>query len=74
MIWRTLVSPDSPRVESFVVRFVHDAAENAADVRAWHAVVVHVQSNEEKTFTEFADAVAFIARYVDVGDFVFKRE
>ncbi len=70
------MSPDSPRVESFVLRFVHDAADaqRAADARAWHAVVVHVQSNEEKPFTDFADAVAFIARYVPVGDFVFKRE
>jgi hypothetical protein len=68
------LSPDSPRVESFVLRFVQDAAEDAANSRAWHAVVVHVQSNEEKTFTDFADAVAFIARYVPVGDFVFKRE
>jgi hypothetical protein len=70
------MSPDSPRVESFVLRFVHDAADaqRAAHSRAWHAVVVHVQSNEEKTFTDFADAVAFIARYVPVGDFVFKQE
>ncbi len=69
------MSPDSPRVESFVLRFVHDAAnaERAADSRAWHVVVVHVQSNEEKTFTEFADAVAFVSRYVTVGDFVFKQ-
>lgn len=68
------MSPDSPRVESFVVRFVHDTSESDAPSRAWHAVVVHVQSNEEKPFTDFADAVAFIARYVPVGDFVFKRE
>ena len=56
------------------MRFVQDAVDDAANSRAWHAVVVHVQSNEEKTFTDFADAVAFIARYVPVGDFVFKRE
>ena len=70
------MAPDSPRVESFVLRFVQDAADvqRAADSRAWHAVVVHVQSNEEKTFTDFTDAVAFIARYVPVGDFVFQRE
>jgi len=86
-----LLSPDSPRVESFVLRFVQDAPESSApwhalgsensnfdETRAsrreratWHAVVVHVQSNEEKTFTDFADAVAFIARYVPLGEFVF---
>jgi len=60
---------DSPRVESFVLRFVNDAPENGV---SWHAVVVHVQTNEEKTFTDFADAVAFIARYVNVGEFVFQ--
>ncbi len=60
---------ESPRVESFVLRFVQDASEH--DVSSWHAVVLHVQSNEEKSFTDFADAVAFIARYVPLGDFVF---
>ena len=58
---------DSPSVESFVLRFVQDAPSNGADsARQWHAVVVHVQTNEEKTFTDFADAVAFIARYVPI--------
>ncbi len=66
---------DSPQVESFVLRFVQDAPNDGADsVRQWHAVVVHVQTNEEKTFTDFADAVAFIARYVQIGDFSFKSE
>ncbi len=61
----------SPRVESFVLRFVQDAQNERAN---WHAVVVHVQSNQEKNFTDFADAVAFIARYVPIGDFSFKAE
>ena len=66
---------DSPSVESFVLRFVQDAPSNGADsVRPWHAVVVHVQTNEEKTFTDFADAVAFISRYVHVGNFIFTTE
>ena len=85
---------DSPRVESFVLRFVQDApSEGASSLRAlasensssnetsvnrrehatWHAVVVHVQTNEEKNFTDFADAVAFIARYVPIGDFQFQK-
>ncbi len=62
-------SADSPRVESFVLRFVQDAPASA---RGWHAVIVHVQTNEEKTFSDFADAVAFIARYVPIGDFSFE--
>ncbi len=62
---------DSPHVESFVLRFVQDAPENGAS--QLHVVVVHVQSNEEKTFTDFADAVAFISRYVPLGDFAFNK-
>lgn len=61
----------NPRVESFVVRFVQDAPEPEPRASHWHAVVVHVQTNEEKIFSDFADAVAFIARYVPIGDFVF---
>ncbi len=66
------MSATSPRVESFVLRFVQDAPEH--DASNWHAVIVHVQTTEEKTFTDFADAVAFIARYVPIGDFSFKAE
>lgn len=61
---------ESPRVESFVLRFVQDTPNDCASM-SWHAVIVHVQSNEEKSFTDFADAVAFIARYVPIGDFSF---
>lgn len=66
---------DSPRVESFVLRFVQDAPSDGAPVRAnWHAVIVHVQTNEEKSFADFADAIAFISRYVPLGDFVLKSD
>ncbi len=77
----TVPSSETPRVESFVLRFVADASVDAADEAhnapdqasptRWHAVIVHVQSNEEKHFTNIADAVAFIARYVPVGDIAF---
>lgn len=63
------MSGESPRVESFVLRFVQDTPNEGAS--SWRAVILHVQSNEEKSFTRFADAVAFIARYVPLGDFVF---
>lgn len=84
------MASETPRVESFVLRFVQDAPDEGApphDLVAsppvhlstnpmrgartnWHAVVVHVQTNEEKNFTDFADAVAFMSRYVPLGDFV----
>ncbi len=63
---------DTPRVESFIVRFVEDLPDAAGqpEARAWHGVVIHVQTNEEKAFTQFADAIAFIARHVPVGNFI----
>lgn len=64
-----MLSPNHPRVESFVLRFAQDASGQEAP--HWHAVVLHVQSNEEKFFSDFAEAVAFIARYVPIGDFSF---
>jgi len=54
----------SPQVESFVLRFVRDVSD--PDASAWRGVVVHVQSNTASNFTDFADAVAFIARYVPI--------
>ncbi len=64
-------SSDTPRIESFVLRFVADApvSEASSGTRAWRVHVVHVQSNEEKSFANFAEAVAFLARYVPLGDF-----
>jgi hypothetical protein len=66
------LSADSPRVQSFVLRFVQDAPQDgAASAPAWRGVIVNVQSNTEVNFTEFADAVAFIARDVPLGEFSF---
>ncbi|MCL5950334.1 MAG: hypothetical protein M1132_01190 [Chloroflexi bacterium] len=65
------MSTETPRVESFVIRFVRDTPESQTPLtpRGWHGVVVHVQTNEEKSFVQFADAIAFIKRYVPVGEF-----
>jgi len=65
------MASETPRVESFVLRFVQDVPIEGAS--SWHAVVVHVQTNEEKNFTDFADAVAFISRYVPLGEFSLQR-
>jgi pimeloyl-ACP methyl ester carboxylesterase len=64
----------TPHVESFVLRFVQEAPAAAELARApgWHGVVRHVQTNQEEPFTQLTDAIAFIARYVSVGDFNFK--
>ncbi|MBI4787346.1 MAG: hypothetical protein HY782_09910 [Chloroflexi bacterium] len=70
------MAADFPRVESFVLRFVQDLPrdEQSDRARGWHGAIVHVQTNEEKSFARFADVIAFIARYVHIGDFVLKDE
>jgi hypothetical protein len=64
---RFIMATETPRVESFVLRFVEDVPDT------WHGVIVHVQTNEDQSFSDFADAVAFMARYVELG-FVARRE
>jgi hypothetical protein len=84
MLKESVVTSASPRIEAYVLRFVFDTPETAGDfARAsnsfpettpaigWHGIVIHVQTNQEKHFANIADALAFIARDVQLGDFVF---
>lgn len=66
--------PKAPGVQSFVIRFIENRvpAAGSPDQAHWRGVIVHVQTNEERGFSDFADAVAFIARHVCIGEFVFK--
>ncbi|UCC64637.1 MAG: hypothetical protein JSV36_06215 [Anaerolineae bacterium] len=59
-------------VASFVLRFVQETTTESTADRSWadwHGVIKHVQTNEERHFTCFADAVAFIATYVSLDEF-----
>ncbi len=60
--------PAETNLHSFVLRFVTDPTDggHASASAAWHGVVRHVQSDEERPFAQWADAVAFIAQYVDL--------
>ncbi len=53
-------------VVSFVVRFVYDAPADGLVGLAvdWHGFIRHVQSDKERHFTRWEDAVTFIAQYV----------
>jgi len=55
---------------SFVLRFVYDELpdESAHLARDWHGVIRHMQSNAERHFTRWVDAVAFIEQFVSVSD------
>ncbi len=64
------MASETPRVESFVVRFIQDVPEDGQPSAAppWHGVIVHVQSNQEKAFVRVADAISFMAHYVSLPD------
>jgi hypothetical protein len=57
---------------SFVLRFVREAGEEQQ--ARWRGVVKHVQSNTEASFSQFAEALAFMQGYVnDVAQSSFKE-
>ncbi len=65
--------PSQTNVASFVLRFVQETTKNTnTDPPGidWHGVIKHVQTNNEQRFTSFADAVAFISRYVRLDEFL----
>jgi hypothetical protein len=66
-------------LDSFVLRFVrtresalsgqvlHGEIDGGQSI-GWHGVIRHVQSNRERAFSRWADAVAFISKFVDVQE------
>ena len=61
--------PPQTNVASFVLRFMQDGTDTDTDAppASWRGVIKHVQTNEEKHFTSFADAIDFIAGYVNLN-------
>jgi hypothetical protein len=59
---------------SFVLRFVFDQSLETTELavapigQAWHGVIRHVQTNQERHFTRWAEAVAFVEQYIDLGE------
>ncbi len=45
----------------------NDTAINSSQAD-WHGVIKHVQTDTKQYFTHIADALAFMARYVRLGD------
>ncbi len=70
------MASETPRVESFIIRFIQDAPQDGQPSAGspWHGVIVHVQSNQEKAFVRVADAFAFMARYVSLPDLAAPQE
>jgi hypothetical protein len=53
-------------LDSFVLRFVHGTDDTSRPTAAWHGVIRHVQSNRERAFNRWGDAVSFITEFVDI--------
>lgn len=51
----------SQEVISFLLRFVHEVEEGEA---RWRGVIRHVQGDDERHFSHFADALAFIQEHM----------
>lgn len=62
--------PEETNVDSFVLRFVREgsAAEGQGQGPMWRGIIRHVQSNRERPFTRWADALTFICEYVDLRE------
>ena len=56
-------------IASFILRFTQEQPSHTRSaVGAWRGVIRHVQTEEEIHFLRILDALAFIARYVDISD------
>jgi hypothetical protein len=53
---------------SFVLRFVSDQPSDDNIAATWHGVIRHVQTNQERAFTRWAEVVAFIEQYIELGE------
>jgi hypothetical protein len=58
-------------VSSFIIRFVEDpAAADQPPPASWRGLIRHVQSNQEIRFSTIGQALAFMNRFVALGEAV----
>jgi hypothetical protein len=57
-----------PTIASFILRFTQEPPDSGPSGCAWRGVIRHVQDNEQAHFTRMEEALAFIARYVDIAE------
>lgn len=62
--------PNETDLNSFVLRFMQETGpdEKTRRASAWHGIVRHVQSNTERHFTRWDDALTFISEFVDLRE------
>ena len=59
----------SPQISSFVLRFVQDDTGAVPVKRALRGSIRHIQSNQEVSFTDWADALAFMGQFIPPDTF-----
>jgi len=60
-------SDATPTINSFIIRFVIDNSSIADGTpSSYHGAIRHIQSAEELSFNEWAEAVAFMRRFVPI--------
>lgn len=59
----------SPKISSFVLRFVQEEAPNRVEPSMVRGSIRHIQSDQELSFTQWADAVGFMCQFVPAETF-----
>lgn len=54
-------------LDSFVLRFVRSPEAPPHSAAPWHGVIRHIQSNRERAFNRWEDAVKFINEFIDIA-------
>ncbi|HBY08511.1 MAG TPA: hypothetical protein DEH22_12260 [Chloroflexi bacterium] len=54
----------SPQISSFVLRFVQDEPINLTDQPLVRGSIRHIQTDQERAFTQWADAVDFMRQFI----------
>jgi hypothetical protein len=54
-------------LDSFVLRFVRPSDAALSNAHPWHGVIRHIQTNRERSFKHWDEAVAFINEFVSIA-------
>ncbi len=59
---------DAVSISSFVIRFIHPQVGPQVDVeqRFYRGTILHIQTNQEIGFTEWAEALSFMQQFVSL--------
>jgi hypothetical protein len=59
-----MIHQSFPSISSFVIRFVQAEPQNPSSAPAFRGSIHHIQSDQELSFTRWADALAFMEQFV----------